>query len=37
MNGQDFNEKFKFPEKLDFNIANLLINEGSYKKYFYVD
>jgi len=34
MNGQDFNEKFKFPEKLDFNKANLLINEGSYKKYF---
>ena len=33
-NEQDFNEKFNFPEVLDFNKTDYVINEGSYKKYF---
>ena len=31
---QDFNEKFKFPEILDFTGKNIVINNQSYKKYY---
>ena len=33
-NNQDFNEEFRFDEFLDFNNNNIVVNQGSYKKYF---
>ena len=33
-NAQDFNEKFEFPEILNFIGTNYVTFEGSYKKYF---
>ena len=33
-NNQDFNEKFKFPDILDFTGKNIVINNQSYKKYY---
>ena len=33
-NNKDFNEKFIFPEKLDFTNKNIIINKQSYHKYY---